>query len=68
MDLRARKGGACKIAVPRLPRIANFDDLDPLTAEPGCIASDSVSVTPVCAEALRRSKRTDFSVWSGCEG
>ncbi len=35
MDLRARKGGACKIAVPRLPRIANFDDLDPLTAEPG---------------------------------
>jgi adenosylcobyric acid synthase len=26
--------GAIKIAVPRLPRIANFDDLDPLTAEP----------------------------------
>ena len=24
-----------KIAVPRLPRIANFDDLDPLAAEPG---------------------------------
>lgn len=24
-----------KIAVPRLPRIANFDDLDPLLAEPG---------------------------------
>ena len=23
------------IAVPRLPRIANFDDLDPLRAEPG---------------------------------
>ncbi|NIZ09011.1 cobyric acid synthase [Pseudooceanicola sp. HF7] len=28
-------GGALKIAVPRLPRIANFDDLDPLAAEPG---------------------------------
>jgi len=24
-----------RIAVPRLPRIANFDDLDPLAAEPG---------------------------------
>mgnify|MGYP001182990198 FL=1 len=27
-------GGAIKIAVPRLARIANFDDLDPLAAEP----------------------------------
>jgi adenosylcobyric acid synthase len=27
-------GGAIKIAVVRLPRIANFDDLDPLIAEP----------------------------------
>src|SRR5918912_151911 len=24
-----------KVALPRLPRIANFDDLDPLLAEPG---------------------------------
>ena len=30
-----RLGGRCLIAVPRLPRIANFDDLDPLRAEPG---------------------------------
>jgi adenosylcobyric acid synthase len=28
-------GGNYVIAVPRLPRIANFDDLDPLRAEPG---------------------------------
>ena len=28
------KGRALKIAVPVLPRIANFDDLDPLRAEP----------------------------------
>ena len=30
----ARRGAAIKIAVPRFARIANFDDLDPLTAEP----------------------------------
>ena len=37
MDLpaRARSGGVgLVIAVPQLPRIANFDDLDPLAAEP----------------------------------
>lgn len=35
MDLAApRPGGSLKIAVPRLGRIANFDDLDPLAAEP----------------------------------
>jgi adenosylcobyric acid synthase len=33
--------GALKVAVPRLARIANFDDLDPLTAEPG-VAVDIV--------------------------
>jgi len=30
----AARAGAIKIAVPRLPRIANFDDLDPLAGEP----------------------------------
>ncbi|SDE50354.1 cobyric acid synthase [Limimaricola pyoseonensis] len=34
-EITARPGGALKIAVPRLGRIANFDDLDPLSAEPG---------------------------------
>jgi adenosylcobyric acid synthase len=34
MDIRSTKGGAFKIAVPRLSRIANFDDLDPLSQEP----------------------------------
>ncbi|HVI91871.1 MAG TPA: cobyric acid synthase [Dongiaceae bacterium] len=30
----AESGGRIRIAVPRLPRISNFDDLDPLRAEP----------------------------------
>src|SRR5204863_5789158 len=32
---RAGEGSRIKIAVPLLPRIANFDDLDALRAEPG---------------------------------
>ncbi len=34
MDIASTKGGKIKVAVPRLSRIANFDDLDPLAAEP----------------------------------
>ena len=35
LDLAAgRTDGPIRIAVPRLPRISNFDDLDPLSAEP----------------------------------
>ncbi|TDK49710.1 cobyric acid synthase [Antarcticimicrobium luteum] len=37
MDIASRgadRDGACKVAVPQLPRMANFDDLDPLAAEP----------------------------------
>jgi len=34
-DGARRPGAAVRIAVPVLPRIANFDDLDPLAAEPG---------------------------------
>ena len=30
-----RAGAAIKVVVPQLPRISNFDDLDPLRAEPG---------------------------------
>jgi adenosylcobyric acid synthase len=33
--LDQRRGGAYRIVVPRLPNISNFDDLDPLSAEPG---------------------------------
>ncbi|MEM9499857.1 MAG: cobyric acid synthase [Pseudomonadota bacterium] len=34
MDIRSSEGAKLKIAVPRLRRIANFDDLDPLSGEP----------------------------------
>ncbi|MFY2824656.1 cobyric acid synthase [Ruegeria sp. MALMAid1280] len=35
MDIRSHSGGSCKVVVPQLERMANFDDLDPLSAEPG---------------------------------
>ncbi len=34
LDVRSHRGGAYKIAVPVLSRMANFDDLDPLAQEP----------------------------------
>ncbi len=34
LDIRSSTTGTLKIAVPQLGRIANFDDLDPLSAEP----------------------------------
>ncbi|MEO0750359.1 MAG: cobyric acid synthase [Pseudomonadota bacterium] len=34
MDLRSHRDGALKVVVPKLGRIANFDDLDPLSSEP----------------------------------
>ncbi len=42
MDIRSHAGGTCKVAVPQLERMANFDDLDPLSAEPGV----SVDIIP----------------------
>ncbi|WP_170443271.1 cobyric acid synthase [Ruegeria arenilitoris] len=42
MDIRSHAGGTCKVAVPQLERMANFDDLDPLSAEPGV----SVEIIP----------------------
>ncbi|MCB5199833.1 cobyric acid synthase [Loktanella sp. TSTF-M6] len=42
MDIASRGGGDIRIVVPRLNRIANFDDLDPLSATPGV----SVDIIP----------------------
>ena len=54
MDLPARalSGGAgLIIAVPQLPRIANFDDLDPLAAEPSVDLRIIPRGTPLPADA-----------------
>ena len=42
MDIASHTGGACKVVVPQLERMANFDDLDPLSGEPGV----SVEIVP----------------------
>jgi len=54
MDLPARAhaaGDGCVIAVPRLPRISNFDDLDPLAAEPGVDLRIIMPGSPLPADA-----------------
>jgi adenosylcobyric acid synthase len=43
--------GAIRIAVPRLPRIANFDDLDPLRAEPDVALTLVAPGEPLPADA-----------------
>ncbi|SOC12562.1 cobyric acid synthase [Rhodobacter maris] len=47
----ARRKGALVIAVLDLPRVANFDDLDPLAAEPGVDLRWVHSGQPIPAEA-----------------
>ncbi|HZP21202.1 MAG TPA: cobyric acid synthase [Bauldia sp.] len=47
---RRRERGAV-IAVPRLPRVANFDDLDPLAAEPGVSLLIVEAGEPIPADA-----------------
>ncbi len=52
LDLAApRPGGSFKIAVPRLNRIANFDDLDPLAAEPGVTVEIVQAGSPLPGDA-----------------
>ncbi|MEE8517185.1 MAG: cobyric acid synthase [Alphaproteobacteria bacterium] len=47
----ARREGAITIAVPRTPRISNFDDLDPLAAEPGVILDVVEAPRPIPLDA-----------------
>ncbi|WP_194096307.1 cobyric acid synthase [Marivivens aquimaris] len=51
MDIKGRPGGHVKIAVPRLNRIANFDDLDPLSAEPDVTVEIIEAGRPLPADA-----------------
>jgi adenosylcobyric acid synthase len=51
MDVASRTGGAFKIAVPRLGRIANFDDLDPLSSEPDITVEIIEAGRPLPADA-----------------
>ncbi len=46
-----KAGNAVKIAVPRLSRIANFDDLDPLRAEPDVVLEIVPAGRPLPADA-----------------
>lgn len=51
MDVATRKGGAIKVVVPRLNRIANFDDLDPLAAQPDITVEIIEAGRPLPADA-----------------
>ena len=51
MDIASKSGGDIKIAVPRLNRIANFDDLDPLSATPGVSVEIIEAGRPLPADA-----------------
>jgi adenosylcobyric acid synthase len=47
----AESGARLRIAVPLLPRISNFDDLDPLRSEPGVVVELIEPGKPIPAEA-----------------
>ncbi len=47
----APRQGTVTIAVPRTPRISNFDDLDPLAAEPGVILDVVEAPRPIPLDA-----------------
>lgn len=51
MDVTSTKGGAFKVVVPRLARIANFDDLDPLSSEPDVSVEIIEAGRPLPADA-----------------
>ncbi|MEM7710493.1 MAG: cobyric acid synthase [Pseudomonadota bacterium] len=64
LDIRStRRADAFSIAVPRLTRIANFDDLDPLSADPGLSVEVIAPGTPlpVCDLILIPGSKTTIA-------
>ncbi len=59
----AHPNGKIRIAVPLLPHIANFDDLDPLAAEPGLdvIMVERGSPIPACALIVVPGSKTTIA-------
>ena len=51
LEKAGSQNGASKIAVLRLPRIANFDDIDPLRLEPGVTVEMITSGKPIPGDA-----------------
>ena len=51
LDIRSHGGDGLKVAVPRLRRIANFDDLDPLNADPAVAVEIVPPGRPLPADA-----------------
>ncbi len=51
LDIRSHGGTGLKVAVPRLRRIANFDDLDPLNADPAVAVEIVPPGRPLPADA-----------------
>ncbi|MCW2305969.1 cobyric acid synthase [Rhodobium gokarnense] len=51
LEKRTKGGTGLVVAVPQIPRISNFDDLDPLAAEPGVEVSWIRPGTPLPADA-----------------
>ena len=51
MDIRSSRTGGFKVAVPRLNRIANFDDLDPLSVDPNVSVEIVTAGRPLPADA-----------------
>jgi adenosylcobyric acid synthase len=65
LEAPAQRGGSYRIVVPRLPRIANFDDLDPLRLEPGVtvtLADPGRPLPPADLIILPGSKSTRFDL------
>ncbi len=63
-----RAGAVVRVVVPKLPWISNFDDLDPLAAEPGVdlVLVPPGSPLPVCDLVILPGRRRRSRTWRPC--